>query len=618
MQTNKTLAIGLTLALVLLVTAGIGQAQGPAQHGQTAVEAVGVVTTATALDTSITYQGRLTDGGSPGNGKYDLVFLLRDGPSSGNLVGNAVELDDVVVADGLFTVQLDFGPGAFNGDARWLQIGVRPWDSYGAHAELLPWQPLTTVPYAQFAQTIYRLTVVVKPVGTPAENGAALLAALAGITDATVDNPYLLKLEPGQYDVGTTSLKMKEYVDIEGSGELATKIVGTGSSTSDTGTVWGANNAELRSLTVSSSGNWADWATAIYNLNVSPRLTHVKALASQAGASVGVRNENANSEMTNVTAIATALYAAAGVTNMDCSPTMVDVTAKALSSDDTYGIYNDNASPTMRGVTANAERATDEGYGVYNRASSEPQMIDVTASATSSYLAYGVYNDDSHPTMNNVIASADGDFAGYGVYNTTDSVVIMDHVTASSSGAGANYGVINMSGAVPAMRHVTVSASGGTFTCGVCNDTSSPTMSDVVITAERASGSNYGVKNFKTIASIANATISAAGSASLNVAMDNDESFVEINNSTLNASGATDNHGVFNSSSTGAYTVTINNSQITVPSTDPTIRSDDNFTIKIGASLLSGGNIDTNGGGTVKCVGVYDENYAVLYTGSCP
>ena len=100
MQTNKTLAIGLTLTLLLLVSAGIGQAQGPAQQGQTVIEGVGVVTAATALDTSITYQGRLTDGGSPATGTYDLTFLLRDGPSSGNLVGNAVELDDVVVADG--------------------------------------------------------------------------------------------------------------------------------------------------------------------------------------------------------------------------------------------------------------------------------------------------------------------------------------------------------------------------------------------------------------------------------------------------------------------------------------------------------------------------------------
>jgi len=617
MQTHKIVAIGLTLILFVFASAGTGQAQSPVQQGQAGIEGAGVITAAAALGTSITYQGRLTDGGSPANGPYDLIFLLRDGAVSGNVVGNSVELDDVDIANGLFTVQLDFGPGAFNGDARWLQIGVRPWDSYGAYAELLPWQQLTAAPYAQFAQTIYRRTILVKPVGTPAENGGALLTALAGIDDAAADNPYLLKLEPGQYDVGATSLVMKEYVDIEGSGELATKIVGTGSSTSDTGTVWGTNNAELRFLTVSNSGNWADWATAIYNLSVSPRLTHVKALASQAGTSVGVRNENADAEMTNVTAIATALYVAGGVINFDSSPSMVDVTAKALAADDAYGVYNHSASPTMRNVTAIAERATKHGYGVYNESSSEPQMIDVVASASSADLAYGVYNDASNPTMNNVTTSADGDFSGYGVYSIANSVVTMDHVTVSSAGAGANYGLYNKD-ATPIMRHVTVSASGGTFTCGVCSDTSSPTMSDVVITAARASGSNYGMRNSHTIASISNATISVTGSASTNMAVDIQASNVEIHNSTLSASGATNSFGIYAWASIGSYAVKINNSQITVPSTDATVRSDNNFVISIGASLLSGGNVNLGAGGTVKCVGVYDENYGALYTGSCP
>jgi VCBS repeat-containing protein len=102
------------------------------------------------------------------------------------------------------------------------------------------------------------------------------------------------------------------------------------------------------------------------------------------------------------------------------------------------------------------------------------------------------------------------------------------------------------------------------------------------------------------------------------MAMDIQASNVEIHNSTLSASGATNNYGIYTSASTGSYTVQINNSQIIVPSTDATVRSDNNFVIQIGASLLSGGNINTAAGGTVNCVGVYDENYGALYTGSCP
>ena len=40
-----------------------------------------------------------------------------------------------------------------------------------------------------------------------------------------------------------------------------------------------------------------------------------------------------------------------------------------------------------------------------------------------------------------------------------------------------------------------------------------------------------------------------------------------------------------------------------------TILNDAGYTTYVGASLLSGGIVDANGG-TVTCAGVYDENYA--------
>ena len=46
----------------------------------------------------------------------------------------------------------------------------------------------------------YKKTVVVCPVGSPEENGSLLLDAIAGITDAGADNPYLVELEPGVYN----------------------------------------------------------------------------------------------------------------------------------------------------------------------------------------------------------------------------------------------------------------------------------------------------------------------------------------------------------------------------------------------------------------------------------
>ena len=60
------------------------------------------------------------------------------------------------------------------------------------------------------------------PGGTALQNGAALLAALSGISGASATNPYLLKIEPGVYDMGSNGLSLLPYVDVEGSGEGVT------------------------------------------------------------------------------------------------------------------------------------------------------------------------------------------------------------------------------------------------------------------------------------------------------------------------------------------------------------------------------------------------------------
>jgi hypothetical protein len=103
-----------------------------------------------ALGTAFTYQGRLTDGGSPAHGRYDFQFTLYDGASDGIQVGRTVIAEDATVTEGLFTVQLNFG-SVFNGRALWLEIGVRPWAETGAYTTLSPRQELTGAPYAIYS-----------------------------------------------------------------------------------------------------------------------------------------------------------------------------------------------------------------------------------------------------------------------------------------------------------------------------------------------------------------------------------------------------------------------------------------------------------------------------------
>ena len=89
-------------------------------------------TAAHAQTTAFTYQGRLTDGGNPANGPYDLQLVLFDAATGGAQVGATLTRDDVPVANGLFTVSLDFGT-AFAGAKRWLELRVRPGSSTGAY-----------------------------------------------------------------------------------------------------------------------------------------------------------------------------------------------------------------------------------------------------------------------------------------------------------------------------------------------------------------------------------------------------------------------------------------------------------------------------------------------------
>lgn len=105
----------------------------------------------TPLGSEFTYQGRLKRAGQPYTGSADVQFQLYDAATWGTLVAGPVVSGNVAVADGLFTTTVDFGAGAFTGDARWLEVAVRAPSGSGAYATLSPRQSLTVTPHAQYA-----------------------------------------------------------------------------------------------------------------------------------------------------------------------------------------------------------------------------------------------------------------------------------------------------------------------------------------------------------------------------------------------------------------------------------------------------------------------------------
>ena len=107
---------------------------------------------AAPLGTAFTYQGSLKSAGQPANGNYDLKFTLYDAASGSGQVGSPVNQAPTIVTNGIFTVWLDFG-AVFNGDARWLEIGVRTNGSTSPYSTLSARQLLTASPYALYAPT---------------------------------------------------------------------------------------------------------------------------------------------------------------------------------------------------------------------------------------------------------------------------------------------------------------------------------------------------------------------------------------------------------------------------------------------------------------------------------
>ncbi len=264
------------------------------------------------------------------------------------------------VSAGLFSVKLNgasqFGATAFDSSQRWLAVNVRCPSGSGGYSGLER-QELNATPYAvyslkagtsaglqgvpvasaapttgqalkyngtQWAPGGYQgLVVVAKSGGDYTTIGAAL----AAIT-ASENNRYLIKVLPGVY---TERVTMERYVDIEGSGELNTKITYPGSGSSTTGTVVGANDAELRWLMVENTGG-STHAKAIYNDSASPRLTHLTVSASGGSISYGVYNSSSSS------VIQDSVIGASGGTN-------------------NYGIYN-SATSSSYTVTINNSQVT--------------------------------------------------------------------------------------------------------------------------------------------------------------------------------------------------------------------------------------------------------------------
>ncbi len=137
MRMRRLLISCLAFGLLGLMLSGLAYAQGETPPAPTAPQGTG-----------FTYQGQLNHRGNPVNATCQLAFRLYNAATGDGLVGTPITTT-TPITHGLFTVVLNFGATAFQGETRWLDIRVLcPGDLSFTTLER---QALTNAPSALYA-----------------------------------------------------------------------------------------------------------------------------------------------------------------------------------------------------------------------------------------------------------------------------------------------------------------------------------------------------------------------------------------------------------------------------------------------------------------------------------
>ena len=98
-------------------------------------------------------------------GLYDFIFTLHDAEIDGIQISSPIEMYDVVVSGGLFSVMLDYGDVFTGGQSLWLEISVKHRD-IAEYTTLRPRQLINASPIALYAEKAGNAQGTLKGSGT--------------------------------------------------------------------------------------------------------------------------------------------------------------------------------------------------------------------------------------------------------------------------------------------------------------------------------------------------------------------------------------------------------------------------------------------------------------------
>lgn len=269
--------------------------------------------------------------------------------------------------------------------------------------------------------------------------------AVNSITNASATNPYLVKIMPGVYDIGANSIQMKSFVDIEGSGENTTRILG-GIGTTDGALLQGASDAELSHLTLESA---LSVGYVIYNIGVSPKISHVTVVSTEGR----------------------------GVYNYISSAIFLDVTviSNIGASSDKFGIGNYLGAPTFTNVNVKAGTCNmcQNYVGIVNSSSQSTfQNLMVTTGSCSSARAISVSNYENQALMTidgaTLYSAWNGIYAMAGMIQITNSTISASNAINAPYSNGTLIANTMLDGAISGVNLKCVSVYDGNFDPLIC------------------------------------------------------------------------------------------------------------------------------------------------------